>query len=201
MIRLLYDTTIGGVRFGQGALVELDSALENGLIAEGDATRAINFASSGLLPQCIAQSFAPVTRSSNNSTDAAYAVLTSVPLRGGTMGLNSKLVIVTDWDVLTTGNTKTVAVDFGGSNVFGAALSGTIITFKGLAEIQNLNSLSSQKTLNGSSYQTQAVPRLATSIDTSVDVAIDFKCKWSANSAGTETITLLGYSIWHYPAL
>ncbi len=66
MIRLLYDTTIGGVRFGQGALVELDSALEEELIAEGDATRAINFASSGLLPQCIAQSFAPVTRSSNN---------------------------------------------------------------------------------------------------------------------------------------
>ena len=30
MIRLLYDTTIGGVRFGQGALVELDSALEMG---------------------------------------------------------------------------------------------------------------------------------------------------------------------------
>ena len=46
MIRLLYDTTIGGVRFGQGALIELDATLEDGLIAEGDATRAINFSSS-----------------------------------------------------------------------------------------------------------------------------------------------------------
>ncbi len=75
MIRLLYDTTIGGVRFGQGALVELDSALEDGLIAEGDATRAINFSSDGLLPQRIAQSYAPVTRSSNNATDTAWVVL------------------------------------------------------------------------------------------------------------------------------
>ena len=99
MIRLLYDTTIGGVRFGQGALIELDATLEDGLIAEGDATRAINFSSAGLLPQRIAQSFAPVTRSSNNSTDTGWVVLASIVVPGGTMGVNSKLVIIVDWDV------------------------------------------------------------------------------------------------------
>ncbi len=46
------------------------------------------------------------------------------------MGLNSKLVIVTDWDVLTTGNTKTVAVDFGGSKRVGRAI-GHNITVQG----------------------------------------------------------------------
>jgi hypothetical protein len=67
-----------------------------------------------------------------------------------------------------------------------------------MTEVQNLNSLFSQKTMNGSSYGVSNSPRIVTSIDTSVAVTIDFKVKWSA-AVVSETLTLLGYSIWHYP--
>lgn len=195
MIRLLNTKTIGGQVYPAGSIVRLNPAIEAQLVASADADRL------GALPELIAQWFSPTTRTSNNSTDTAYAILASVVLRGGTMGLNSKIVIIADWDVLTTGNTKTAAIDFGGSNISAIGLSGTITSLKALAEVQNMNSWLSQKTFNGSSYQVQAVDRIATSVDTSADVTIDFKCKWSANNAGVETITLLGYSIWHYPGV
>jgi hypothetical protein len=69
---------------------------------------------------------------------------------------------------------------------------------KVMLEVQNLNSLSSQKTMNGSSYGVSANPRLSSSVNTANAVAIDFKVKWGA-AVASETIGLLGYSIWHYP--
>ncbi len=198
MIRLLYDTTIGGVRFGQGALIELDATLEDGLIAEGDATRAINFSSAGLLPQRVAQSYAPVTRSSNNTTDTGWVVLASIVVPGGTMGVNSKLVIIVDWNFTNSASAKTLAVDWGGSNVSGPAYT-TAAGVKLMVEIINANSLVSQKVLNASTFSL-AVPSPHTSLfkDTAANVPIDIKVRWGANVA-SEFITLLGYSIWHYP--
>ena len=200
MIRLLFDTTINGVLHGKGAVLALDGATETGLITTGNADRNIDFSSIKTLPALVAQSYSPATRSSNNSTDTVYAVITSVTMPAGTMGLNSKLVIIPDWDVLPTAGTKTVAVDFGIASVSGITLSGVNQNVKPLIEIENLNSLLGQKVMNGSSYQLTNSPRLAISVDTSADVVITFKAKWSANIAG-ETITLLGYSIWHYPSL
>jgi hypothetical protein len=199
MIRLLYDTTIGGVRFGQGALVELDSPLEDGLIAEGDATRAINFSSISVLPVRIAQSFAPVTRSSDNATDTGWVILASIIVRGGTMGTNSKLVIVSDWTYTSSASVKTLAMDWGGSNVSGPAYT-TTAGAKLMMEIINTNSLTTQRILNASTFTATPSAHTATFKDTAADVAIDLKVRWSANIAN-ENITLLGYSIWHYPGV
>lgn len=41
MIRLLYDTTIGGIRHGAGSILDLDSATEAQLIFEGDADLSV----------------------------------------------------------------------------------------------------------------------------------------------------------------
>lgn len=115
------------------------------------------------------------------------------------MGLKSKLVIVSDWDVLAA-NTKHLAVNFGGSNVGGAFTVVTpTTTLKVLTEVQNLDSLLSQSAFNSETHGRQAATRIATAIDTSADVVIDFTCRWTANVGTSQTITLVGYSIWHYP--
>lgn len=199
MIRLLYDTTIGGVRFGQGALVEFDRAMEDGLIAEGDATRTINFSSSGVLPVRIAQSFAPVIRSSDNATDTGWVILASIVVPAGTMGANSKLVIVSDWTYTSSASVKTLAMDWGGSNVSGPAYTTTAGT-KLMMEIFNVNSLTAQRILNASTFATTPAAHTSTFKDTTANVAIDLKVRWSANIAN-ENITLLGYSVWHYPGV
>jgi len=151
-------------------------------------------------PILIGQSYSGATRTSANATgDTSYTTIASVVLPGGTMGLNSKLVVITDWDcdAVSTARTKTLAVDFGGTNIQ-APTTTTLITYKIMVEIQNLNSLTSQKTANSVTYVATANPRYATSIDTTINQNIDFKCKWDAALSGA-TITLLGYSIWHYP--
>ena len=68
-----------------------------------------------------------------------------------------------------------------------------------MVEIINANSLVSQKVLNASTFSL-AVPSPHTSLfkDTAANVPIDIKVRWGANVA-SEFITLLGYSIWHYP--
>lgn len=153
----------------------------------------------------VAQSYMPFTRTSANgvgTNDTEYHVLASITVPAGTMGPNSRLVITFDWDTPTaTVRTKTLAVFFGGILVAAPTLDSDVNAHTnvfGTIEIKNLNSLASQKVWNGISYGTTSNPRVATTKDTSADVAIDFQCKWDANVA-SETITLLGYSIWHYP--
>lgn len=150
-------------------------------------------------PRLVAQRSTPITRTSDNSTDATSVILSSVTLPGVTMGLNSKLVIVTDWDVLAA-NTKHLGVNFGGSNVGGAfSVVTPTLSLKVLTEIQNLNSLASQSTLNSEKYERVGAARIATSINTADDVTIDFTGRWSANVGTSQTITLVSYSIYHYP--
>ena len=147
----------------------------------------------------VSQLYTGWTRSSvNASGDASYVILTSAIVPGGTMGLNSKLVIIPDWIYPNSSSSKTMGVDFGGSNISLLTLTTGSVGGEILLGVKNLNSLSSQKTMNGSSYGINLNPRIATSIDTSQDVQIDFKCRWGAATSG-ETITLMGYSIYHYP--
>ena len=198
MIHLLYDTTIDGMRYGKGSILTLDSATEAALVAEGDADRNLDFSAVSTLPVLVGQRFAAASRvSTNSASDANFVTLASVTVPAGLMRPNSKLVIISDWDYPLSASVKSFAVDFGGQNVGQPSLT-TAVMLKLLTEVQNLNSLFSQKTMNGSSYGVSNSPRIATSVDTSTAVAIDFKVKWSA-AAVSETLTLLGYSIWHYP--
>lgn len=154
-------------------------------------------------PQLVAQSYAGFARTSTNTTggtagDNVFVTVASVIVPAGTMGLNSKLVIIPDWDMPSSASTKFLAVDYGGQNVSSPTAT-TSVMGKILIEVQNLNSLSLQKTMNGSTYGIISNARIATSIDTSHDASIDFKIKWSAAVATAETVSLLGYSIYHYP--
>jgi hypothetical protein len=200
MIRLLYDTTINGMRYGKGSILSLDSATEVELVAEGDADRSLDFSGLSTMPALVGQRFAAASRiSTNSASDASFVTLASVTVPGALMKPNSKLVIISDWDCPSSASVKTFAVDFGGQNVGQPSLT-TSAMLKLMNEIQNLNSLFSQKTMNGSSYGATGNPRIATSVDTSVAVTIDFKVKWNM-AAVSETLTLLGYSIWHYPGI
>lgn len=199
MIRLLYDTTVDGIRHGKGAILALDPPIETSLMAQGNADRNIDFSAMRSLPALVGQSYAPASRTSlNGAGDASYAILTSVILPGGIMGLSSKLVITPDWDNPSSPNIKYFAIDFGGASISAPSVTTTIMA-KILIEVQNLNSLSSQKTMNGSSYGVSNNARLSSAVDTSQNVSIDFKVKWGAPTTTQETLTLLGYSIWHYP--
>lgn len=200
MIRLLYDTTIDGVRHGKGSMLTLDAETEAQLKAEGDADSNLDFSAIKTLPVLVAQKFAASSRTStNNTSDSSYAILASVTVPGGLMGPNSKLVIISDWDCPLSPSVKSFAVDFGGQNVGQPSIT-TFAMLKLMTEIQNLNSLSSQKTMNGSSYGVSASARIATFVDTSTAIPIDFKVKWNTATI-SETLTLLGYSIWHYPGI
>jgi hypothetical protein len=200
MIRLLYDTTIDGVRHGKGSMLTLDAETEAQLKADGDADSNLDFSGLSTMPALVGQRFAAASRiSTNSASDAGFVTLASVTVPGELMRPNSKLVIISDWDCPSSASVKTFAVDFGGQNVGQPSLT-TSAMLKLMTEIQNLNSLLSQKTMNGSSYGATGTPRIATSVDTSVAVTIDFKAKWNMATL-SETLTLLGYSIWHYPGI
>lgn len=152
---------------------------------------------------CIGQNYTGWSRvSENTAADTSYTTIASVTMPAGTMGANSVLRIVPEWDYPASASRKLMAVDFGGTNISVIDIDGaTLPTYrmgKILLEVQNLNSLTTQKTMNGSSYGVSANARLSSSINTANAVVIDFKVKWNA-AASAETITLLGYSIWHQP--
>lgn len=149
----------------------------------------------GPFVKLIAQSYTPVTRSSNNSTDATYQTLASVTLPGGTMNLNGKIVIEQDWSYTNSANTKNMRIDWGGNWMTAASATTTAQSWLVLA-IKNANSLTSQIALNSTTYGSGAA--LTAAVDTTQNVNIDFRCNWGANVIG-ESITLLGYSIWYYP--
>jgi hypothetical protein len=151
-----------------------------------------------IAPQYIWQSYIPVTRLSDNTADdQTYMVLASVST-GIIMGANSKISIVAEWGLMTTG-TKTVSITFGGSEISGIPLT-TTIENKFLIEIQNLGSLGLQGIFNGSSYAASTNARVSTTIDTSYSQTIEFRVKWGS-PALSQTITLRGYSIIHYPGI
>jgi hypothetical protein len=196
MIRLLYDTTINGVRLGKGSILALDSVTEARLLSEGDADRKIDFSSVGLLPLLIAQSYAAVTRTSDNATDTSVVTLSSVTIPGGTMNFNGELVVTQDWKYTNSATTKTLAMDWNGLNV-SAPTATTTARANYRISIKNLNSLSSQSIFGNTTFGVAAGDPMGFA-NTAEDVVVDHKCRWSANVSG-ESIALLGYSIWYYP--
>lgn len=112
------------------------------------------------------------------------------------MNLNGRIVIEHDWKYTSSTSTKNLRIDWGGVWVAGPSVS-TSVSASFLLGIKNANSLSSQFLLNSTSFGTSPMDTTAI-VDTTQDVAIDFKCNWSA-SAASEQIVLRGYSVWYYP--
>src|SRR5690242_20169101 len=148
---------------------------------------------SGKVPVLVAQSYVAVPRSSDNSTDATYTTLATVTVPGGLMNANGKLIIEQDWKHTGSASTKNLRVDWGGNWITGPSVTTAVNSWFVLA-IKNANSLSSQIMLNGTNYSTSTLDT-TTAVDTSQNVAIDFKCNWNANVVG-EQIILRGYSVW-----
>jgi hypothetical protein len=144
----------------------------------------------------VAQSYVAVSRSSDSSTDATYTTLATVTVPGGLMNANGKLIIEQDWKHTGSASTKTLRVDWGGNWITGPTVTTAVNSWFVLA-VKNANSLSSQILLNGTNYSTSTLDT-TTAVDTSQNVAIDFKCNWSTNVVG-EQIILRGYSVWYYP--
>jgi len=190
MIRFLNDETVGGYRYGKGAIARFDAATEAQLMAAVDAE---NYPRSLL----ISQAYSPATRTSENSSaDTRYVTLASVTVPAGTMNYNGKIVIEQDWKYTNSSSNKTLRVDWGGEWITGPAVSTSARACFMLA-IKNANSLRAQTILNSTYFSTSTLDTTA-SADTTQDVAIEFRCNWAANVA-SEQITLLGYSIWYYP--
>lgn len=197
MIRLLNTKTIAGIRYPAGSIATFDTQTELQLIATADADRNIDFSASRTSPTLVAQSYAGWTRSSvNTAGDIDSTVLASIVIPGGLMGANSVLRITLDWSYTNSANAKILATDWGGGTI-SAPSAANSSAMKSLIEIANKNSLRIQTIQNNNNYGSAS--RLGdTTRDTSGDVLIDIKVKWMA-AVASETITLIGYSIWHYP--
>ena len=191
MIKFLVDTTVTGDRFPAGSISNFATVIELQLIAQGVAILCP-------LAVLIAQSYAGWTRSSVNAAgDATTVTLASVVVPGGTMGPNSVLRITLDWSYTNSASTKALATNWGGINI-SAPTATTSSGYKGLIEIANKNSLSIQTIQNNTNYGSASRVSPDPTIDTSSDVSLDFRANWGAAASG-ETITLIGYSVWHYP--
>lgn len=154
----------------------------------------------GPVVSLVSQYYAPSTRSSTNGVgpvvDTDYVTLATVTVPGGLMNSNGKLIIEQDWKHTGSASTKTLRVDWGGNWITGPTVTTAVNSWFVLG-IKNANSLTSQIMLNGTNYSTSTLDTTA-SVNTASDVAIDFKCNWSALASG-EQIILRGYSVWYYP--
>ena len=203
MIKLLYDTTINGFRVLKGSIIDLDTATEEQLIAEGDATRNVLFDTTNLLPKRIYQSHAPITITSDGTAnDQAYRNSGSFVVPGGTMNLNGELVIVASYDGTpdAAAGTRSINLLWGATNV-GAPSFASGATQRSIeiqVRIKNCNSLTNQKVHNATSFGVAGSVHIATTKDTTGDITFQTQGKWSAAGAG-ETIVCVGLSCWYYP--
>jgi hypothetical protein len=166
--------------------------------AEDDGNLDVIASSLNIAPQYIGQSYVPVTRlSDNTSDDTVWMVMASIPLPA-VMGPNSMIKIIPEWGLPST-DTKIVRIMFGGSEISAITLT-TTIENKFLIEVQNLGSLGQQGIFNGSSYAATTNARISTTVDTSIPQTIEFMAKWTA-AVSAKTITLRGYSIVHFPGV
>lgn len=157
------------------------------------------------IPTLVKQTYAAITRSSDNTTDTSFVTLASETIDGGLMNLNGELIVTQDWKVTQSTIVKHLSMDWGGQNVSAPTVSNTnVIRTNYRLAIKNLNSLSSQSIFGHTSFG-EAWGNATAIINTANDVVIDHKCKWGTlagvyvEGVSGEQITLLGYSIWYYP--
>lgn len=148
MIRFLNDETVGGYRYGKGAVAQFDAPTEAALIAQADAenypaVRPIEaLASSAITVSC--------------ASTAVDEVLATFSIAAGTMGPNSILQIEPLWTYTNSANNKILKVKIGGSTVYTATRT-TSVKDGPLIVLANRNSLASQIKPYDSVYVTAAL--------------------------------------------
>ena len=188
MIRFLHDTTVRGIRYGEGSIVKLGPEMEVALIAEGDAenypliSRPIEILStSAIAASCV--------------LSAVDEVLTSFTIQPGTLGVNSILQIEPLWTFSSSVNNKICKVKIGGATVYNATRT-TFAKEAPLIVLANRNSLASQIQPYDNTYISAGSGAPATySIDFSVNVTVELIGQ-RANSG--DALKLEYYRVLHY---
>jgi hypothetical protein len=188
MIRFLNDETVGGYRYGKGAISRFDDATEAALIAQGDAedypavTKPVEVLSSSAVPASCALT-------------GVDEVLGSFTVRAGIIGVNSIIQIEPLWTFTSSANNKILKVSIGGVTVYSATRT-TSVKEAPLIVLANRNSLASQIQPYGSAYETAGAsmpPAYAINFASLVTVDITGQ---RANSG--DTLTLEYFRVLHF---
>lgn len=192
MIRFIDTAFVQGMQFRAGMVGQFDIVTELQIVAAGDGVRLP-------IPEQVAQKYVgAVLNSVNGAGDTAFTQMAAITVPGGLMGLNSVLNITLDWGYTGSTSTKILTLKWGGAPISQPSTTGAGVTgMKSIIEIANANSMSLQKIQNNNNYgaATRGTDRTS---DTSLDVQILLGGQWSLAASG-ESITLIGYRIWHYP--
>jgi hypothetical protein len=187
MIRLLYDTTIGGIRCAGGSIINLGSNVETALIANGDAENLPAVSK----PVEVLSSSAIVVSCTAVATDE---VLASFTIEAGILGVNSILHVEPLWTFASSANPKICKVKIAGVTVYNATRT-TSVKEAPLIVLANRNSLASQIQPYDSSYVTASSSLPATySIDFSVNVTVEI----TGQRAAGDTLKLEYYRVLHF---
>ena len=166
MIRFLNDETVGGYRYGKGAIARFDPATEAQLIAVADAenhpliTQPIEVLSSSAVPvSCV--------------STAIDEILALFIIPAGTLGVNSILQIEPLWTFASSANNKILKVKVGGPTIYSATRT-TSVKEAPLIVLANRNSLASQIPPYDNAYVTAGSGAPATyTIDFSVNNTVE----------------------------
>lgn len=176
MIRFLNDETVGGYRYGKGAIARFDPATEAQLVAVADAenhpliTQPIEVLSSSAVP-------APCVSTAIDEILAVFVI------PAGTLGVNSILQIEPLWTFASSANNKILKVNVGGATVYSATRT-TSAKEAPLVVLANRNSLGSQIQPYDNSYVTAGSGVPATyAIDFSMNVIVQITGQRAANEA------------------
>ena len=187
MIKFLNDETVGGHRYGKGAIVLLDSATEAALIAQGDA---VNYPAVAKPMEVLSSSAVAASCAST----AADEILASFTIAAGIVGPNSILQLEPLWTFANSANNKILKVKVGSSTVYSATRT-TSVKEAPLIVLANRNSLASQIQPYDNNYVTAGSGAPATyTIDFSVNVTVQIL----GQRAAAEALTLEYYRVLHF---
>lgn len=144
-----------------------------------------------------------ISRNSVNAAgDATETAIKTVTVPGNALGPNGMWRAEATWEYTNSANAKTLRTRWGGL-AGGRVREDTVSTTASLrtdAEVQNVNSASSQKARNafnaarsGMDASTGALP--TNTLDTTASQDIAFTAAWAGAVSG-ETITLAKYAVW-----
>lgn len=156
-----------------------------------------NNGAAGNGPILVSQSYAPVSRNSDNATDATITTLATIVIPGGLMNLNGRLEIVHDWFTSDSAIVKTIGIKWGGTSANEQQFSTPNVRGQFRFQLMNTDSYIAQNFFNSSTYGKTTVNNTA-AVDIRNNANLEFFAKWASNTP-SEFIRLLGYSVWYYP--
>lgn len=188
MIKFLNDESVGGYRYGKGAIALFNSATEAALIAAGDAEDYPAVAQ----PVEVLSSSAVAVACASTAVDE---VLASFTIAAGTLGVNSILQIEPLWTFTSSANNKILKVKVGGVTIYTATRT-TSAKEAPLIVLANRNSLSAQIQPYDSDYATAGTGAPETrAIDFSVVVDVEIT---GQRANGADTLALQYFRALHF---